>query len=421
MRRVLLACLFCVTALWFAAPAHAANGDYSIDELSTDITVEPNATAHIVERQVVTFEQDNFGMVWYLHVPEDGESVRISSVRVAPVDDGGAALGEWVRLQMVDSNQRFQGRNPGDFASPALRSSSVQPWYSYNIGDGMVRCCFPLSRSADARGETEGAASSSALEDGTVYRTYVVETDYAIRNRVRVYRDVAELYWRYVNDSLPSDSSDVNLLVRLPVPEGAEPDAVVQSITAWGHGPDEGTFGVKGDGTVAYHIDRISRGNYAEAHIIFPSYWMTSMDPNAANWFSNLRGSDAVAEEAQWVDVSQRGATWDNNVRVLFLGLAVFIILAGVVGVLRHGRSPKARRTLIRVSATFCIVALAENLFFREPLTTLMLFALAVIVLIVAFMLPLKDEPEKDERETGEPDNEEARTTEVAEGDGGSA
>jgi len=35
MRRVLLACLFCVTALWFAAPAHAANGDYSIDELST--------------------------------------------------------------------------------------------------------------------------------------------------------------------------------------------------------------------------------------------------------------------------------------------------------------------------------------------------------------------------------------------------
>ena len=406
MRRVLLTCLLCVAALLFAAPAYAANGDYTIDELSTEITIEPNATAHIIERQVVTFEEDNLGLVWYLHVPEDGESVRISNVRVAPVDDGGAVLGNWVRLQMFDSNPSLQGRNPGDTAASSVRTKSIQPWYSYKIGDGMMRCYFPLVRNADEGSEANGSTSNSASTQEPPYRTYAIETDYTIRNRVRVYRDVAELYWRYVNDSLPSDSDDVNLLVRLPLPEGIEPAEVVESVTAWGHGPNEGTFVIEGDGTVTYHIDHISRGNYAEAHIIFPSYWMSSMDPNATNWFSDVRGPDAIAEEAEWVDVSQRGATWDNNVRVLFLVLAVFIILAGVLGVLRHGRSPKARRALIRVSATFVIVALAENLFFREPLTTLMLFILAAIVLLVAFMLPLKDEPGDNEPEADHNDAE---------------
>ena len=412
MRHVLLTCLFCVATLLFATPAYASNGDYAVSELSTEITVEPNATAHIIERQVVSFEQDNLGLVWYLHVPEDGESVRIANVRVAPVDNGGAALGDWVRLQMFDSNPRQQGQNPGDSAAPAFRLNSIQPWYSYNVGDGMMRCYFPLAREVDGE---EGPKGSSASAEGTIYRTYVIETDYTIRNRVRVYRDVAELYWRYVNDSIPSDSEDVNLLVRLPLPEGIEPAEAVESITAWGHGPDEGTFVIKDDGTVTYHIDHISQGNYAEAHIIFPSYWMSSMAPNAANWFSNVRGPDAIMEEAEWVDVSQRGATWDNNVRVLFLVLAVFIILAGVLGVLRHGRSPKARRALIRVSATFVIVALAENLFFREPLTTLMLFGLAVVVLLVAFMLPLSNEPEGDDREAICAEQNEDATTENAE------
>ena len=454
-----LACLACLTcaALLFciecAPPAYAANGDYAVDELSTDLVVEPDGATRIIERQVVTFENVNEGMVWYLHVPEGDESVRITQVRVAPVDDGGTLLSEWTRLQMVDSNPQRQGRNPGDLAVPALRTQSVQPWYSYSIGDGMLRCYFPLmgadaiasgaatgddaasgvnadqndSTDPDAPADSSAdmaadpnadpdanqaadpnagsgadrnadasisATTNSAQSSESHYRTYVIETEYTIRNRVAVYRDVAELYWRYAHDSIPSDSRDVNLQIHLPVPGYADPTQVASSIHAWGHGPNEGTFTVGDDGVVTYHIDRIAQGSYAEAHVIFPQDWMTSTFSGDANSFLNARGPAAIAEEANWVDVSQREAAWDNNVRVLFGVLAGVIVAIGGVLAIWWGRSPRSRRALQRVAATLGIVALGEHLFFKEPITTFILVGLAAAVFLVALAMPAENQSE---------------------------
>ena len=391
MRRAFVACLVCVAALLFAAPAYAATGDYSIDELSTEMTVNTDASVHVVERQTVTFQGDSNGVVWYLHVPEGGESVRISSVRATPVDKGGTALADPIRLQMIDSDPVRQGRQPGDPAALSLRINTVQPWYSYNIGDGMMRCYFPLAGPTNE----EGAGESSSATKAEPYLTYVIETDYVIRHRVFVYRDVAELYWRYVNDSLPSDSYDVNFQVKLPVPGGFE-EGASETIKAWGHGPNDGTFSVSDDGTVTYHLDHIARGVYAEAHIIFPAVWMVDTPSDAMNVFSSIRGAEAIEEESEWVDVSQRQAAWDNNVRVFFLIVAMAVILVGIVSVLFRGRTARSRRVLLRVSAVLAIIALAENLFFREPLTTLMLVALAVIVAAIMLMLPVKDEDAKE-------------------------
>lgn len=388
MRRALIGLLAFVAALLFALPAYAVTGEYSIDELSTEMTVEPNATVRIVEKQTVTFEGDNTGLVWYLHVPESGETVRISSVKTAPVDKGGTQIGDWTYLQMVDANPQRQGRNPGDSAVVTLRSKEVQPWYSYRVSDGMMRCYFPLTNSGDDPSSSDGASSS----DDERFLTQTIEVDYEIRHRVRVYRDVAELYWRYVNDSLPSDSSDVNFQIKLPVPEWADPESVMSGIRAWGHGPNEGTFSVADDGVITYHIDSIAKGSYAEAHVIFPADWMTDMAPNAPNSFSNIRGAQAISEESEWVDRSKREIAWDNNVRMMFLVIVVVVVVVGLANALRHGRSPRARRAIVRLAATLAIIALAEQLFFREPLTTLVITVLAILAAVSAFFLPLEDE-----------------------------
>ena len=367
--------LACVIA---PAQAHAATGDYSIDELSTQITVETNASARIVEHQVLTFDTRNEGVTWYLHVPEDGESVRIASVRVAPVDDGGTLLGDWMRLQMIDSDPSRQGRNPGDTAAYQFRTQKSQPWYSYNIGDGMVRCWFPLEGSIDDPNRDEAAEPR---------QTYAIEIDYTIAHRIRIYRDVAELYWRYVNDSLPADADNVNLQVTLPIPAGLDLETARSEITAWGHGPTDGRFAIGEDGSVTYHMDHIARGNYAEAHIIFPASWETNVPDNGLNQFSELRRAAAEAEEAKWVDVGLREAAWDNKVRVVFLAFALLIILIAAINITRYGRTPHSRRTLVRTAATFAITALAAHLFFREPLTVnaLGLLALAAALASLAF------------------------------------
>lgn len=386
MRRILAICALCACAfalvMGLPATALAANGSYSVDELSTEITVQTDASAIAVERQVVTFENQNAGMVWYLRSPSGNESVRINSVRVAPVDDGGTPLGEWTRLQMIDTDPKMQGQWPGDTAALGLTTDKTQPWYSYNISDGMLRCWFPTS------GNAEG------------HRTYAVEVNYTVYNCVYAYRDVGELYWRYVHDSLPSSVNEVNLQVKLPAPEGATVKPG-EDVLAWGHGPDGGTFDISANGTVTYHLDHIARGYYAEAHLIFPASWLTNLPEGAAtgNQFADTRRTEAIDEESEWVDAAMREANWDNKVRVLFLCLAVAVILVGTIGVIRRGRSPLARRALIRTAATLGIMALAEKLLFREPLAFYLLLALAAVVAFVSLVLPTTEEPEETSNE----------------------
>lgn len=364
MRYTFLVGFSFVIAFLFPSNAFAVGSGYSIDELSTELHVDADGAVHVVEHQIVTFEDRNEGYIWYLHAPEQDESVKINVIRTVPVDNGGALTGEWTKLQMIDVDVARQGASPGDTASYALRMRQVQPWYSYSISDGMVRSYFPAESGA-----------------------YLIESDYTVSNRILVYRDVAELYWRYAQDSLPVEAHDVTLQVSLPAPfeEGADRS---QDILAWGHGPNNGSFAIGENGTVVYHVDWLERGTYAEAHILFPAYWMTSMRENAPRLYSELHMQDAIAAESEWVDSYSRGANWDYEVRVLFLGIAAVMIFIGVVCLALFGRTYRSRRALIRVACALGIVALATNLFFKEPLTVVMLLAVALIVLVVALCLP---------------------------------
>lgn len=495
------ACMALVTLLAFAvallcpATASADIGAYSIDELSTEIYVETNGTAHVIERQVYTFDDRNGGCVWYLHVPESGESVRISSIRVVPVDDGGTPIGDWTTLNAIDVDRVPQGTRPGDTAVSSLRSSTTRPWYSYSIGDGMVRCFFPTwvekpasssssssasagsgsseaersGQEADAQAEQEpqasdgapqsdaaaepvpdgdaategqqaaadsgeeGASSLSAVPDAAgmgetavssvstateTTNTYLIETDYTIQRRVRVYRDVAELYWRYANSDLPVDAHDVNLHITLPVPADAGPIVLGETVIAWGHGPDGGTIEVAEDGTITCHIDQVPQGNYAEAHVIFPASWMTNLSAEYVNQFTSVRADEARAEEAEWVDSSMRGAIWDYKVRVLFLAIALAVIAAGAIGVARNRGTSRSRRALVRTSVTLGIIALGEHLFFHEPLTTAILVGAAIVVALVALYLTEPGEDEEDYDVEAEDEAESQDVEHAADGEG---
>ena len=210
---------------------------------------------------------------------------------------------------------------------------------------------------------------------------------------------MAELYWRYVNDSLPVDANNVNLQVTLPIPPGLSAEAARNEISAWGHGPTDGRFAIGEDGAVTYHMDHITRGNYAEAHIVFPAGWETDVPSNGVNQFSELRRPSAEAEEATWVDVGVREAAWDNKVRMLFLVVSLIVILVAAVNITRRGRTSRSRRTLVRTAATFAIMALGEHLFFREPLTTYALVLLAIVAALVSLAFPVEGSEGRENQE----------------------
>ena len=412
MRRMMFICLALVATMLAApAAAYAVDGSYTTDELSTELTVETNSAVHVVERQTLTFSDRNAGVTWFLHVPQNSESVRISNVRVAPVDDGGTLLGDWTRLQMVDSKPDQQGKNPGDIAEPERRTIRTQPWYSYNIGDGMMRCYFPTGKAAIAANAAKDPDAQGEMPD---FHTYVIETDYTISHYVSVYRDIAELRWRYANYSIPNGARNVTLQVVLPLPADMDPAVASESIRAWGHSSDAGTFTIGENGTVTYRVERVGEGHYADAHVIFPAGWLTNIPPNAANLFSELREPDAIAEESEWVDISLREAAWDNKVRVVFLAIALLVIAIGAVSVIRHGRSARSHRALIRMAATLAIVALGEHLFFHELITTVILLLLAIVMGLVSFAIPPTDEDDADGVDEDAEDAEETDTEEDA-------
>lgn len=378
----ILAALLAAAMLLCAAPRSAfADTNFTIDELSTELTVNPNGSVQVVSRQVLTFSGANRGYTWYLHQPGVAESVRIESISVAEVDDGGTPLDGWTRLQMFDVEADQQGKWPGDAANAEWRRKDIQPWYSYDLSNGMVRSYFPAGNG-----------------------TYMIEANYTITNYVSVYRDIAELSWRYAHGSLPVDSSDVSLQVVLPVP----PDAVVEpgeNVIAWGHGPHDGRFEVNEDGTAIYSIDFLETGHYGEAHIIFPSSWMTAMAPNAPRLYTEMHKQEVLAEESQWVDASMRGAAWDYKVRVLCFSLAALVLMAGLIAVLRRGIVPRSRRTLVRVACVLAVEALAVKLLFNESFTVWCLLGAAAVVAISSLFMPQTAE----EAQAGADDGAEAR------------
>ena len=400
MKRALIAFAMLVVlllpaqALVAPCPAFAANPGYSIDQLSTDIYVETDSSMHVVERQVLTFGQQSKGLVWRLQEFEQSEPVKIASVRVVQLDSEGAAAGDWLSLQHADCKPEEQGLKPGDVPDASWRGADVQPWYSYSISDNMVRCYFP----ADAG-------------------TYMLEIDYTVMRRVTVFRDVGELYWRYAQSDMPVDAHDVMLRVALPVPAGYEiqPNSTVM---AWGHGPEDGAFTVGADGSVTYHVDVVEAGHYAEAHLLFPAGWIDNMAIRAPNHRTEIRRPDAIAEESEWLDRSARASIWDNKVRVMFMPIVALAALAAAIVAVAFGRSSRTRRWFVRIAATLGIVALAEQAFFREPLTTGILLAAAVAIALLAGCLPITDEvPEEDNLELCESDSEAEQADPVEQGD----
>lgn len=126
--------------LFIPAQSAFAVSHYASEELVTNVDVEPDASLKVTSRQLLMFDGQNEGLCWYLGAPVNDESFKILRVRVAPVDDGGGVLDGWTRLQMIDVNKAAQGASPGDIASVELRQGGQQPWYSYSISDGMIRC-----------------------------------------------------------------------------------------------------------------------------------------------------------------------------------------------------------------------------------------------------------------------------------------
>lgn len=306
LREGLFAALIVVALALVAAavfPSAALAKEYSCPQVAISATVDEAAALHVREQRVFDFDGDFTAVWWELgeNLPVDA-SVAIAGVSMSP-DTGGAP--QWQAMQEVPFQSQWR-----DSGGP-----QTVPAWSYDETFNTVYAFFDISDEKVA-----------------------FQLEYVVNNGVRVYEDVAELYWQFVGSGWAVDSSNVEASIALPVPAGAEVVAG-DTVRAWGHGPLDAEVAIQPDGVVDFDVPRVSAGEYAEARIAFPAEWVSQVDPSVTYGYDYL--DSILAEEQQWADEANARRTLARWLLFGVGGLCLVSIAVAVVLYFRFGREYK--------------------------------------------------------------------------------
>lgn len=196
-----------------SVPVHARS--YEFERIDTQVQVAPDGTMRVIEDRTVRFDGTFRGM--YRDIPLDAPLARYGGYKVIleRVLDGGTRLPEVPRAQL----------RPGTFTS-------------YRNGDAL-------------RLEWQYAASDETRTFRLVYR---------IAGHVKRYRDIAELWWTFVEGDRGAYVAYASVTVRFPEP--ADP-------RAWGHGTLAGEVMIVDARTVRFEVPGLDIGEELGARIAF--------------------------------------------------------------------------------------------------------------------------------------------------------
>lgn len=328
----------CIAILLFPHQAQAKS--YEMPKVSIAAEAQTDGSLRVVEARTFEFNGD-FTAVWWTFsdLPSNAKLV-VNGVHLSfdsSKDETGSIFG--------DGSSDGVGSSANSDSSAgfdANRNGGSNP----NFDIDLTSVSFRESWRDEGGPGTE--AYSLDEQQSTVYvffdasdETITVTLDYTVENGVQAYKDMAEVYWKYVGDGWEEASCDVSMTLILPVASGA---SVVpgNTVRAWGHGPLDGVVSVGDDGTVTYTVPKVKAGQYAEARVLFPVSWLTNLSSKAAQLHKDTARLDTVlSEESVWADQA-------NRQRVLSLAL---VVACGVVCALllvwalwlyfRHGKEHK--------------------------------------------------------------------------------
>ena len=296
-----------------AERAYAAPYEYS--HASINAQVQTDASVRVVEHRVLSFSGDCDQYQQEYHGLQKNQQLVINDVRIAPVDELGNVVGDWQRLSPVAFRSEWRRTMPSDKLAELTQSGS----YAYDMTKHITHMYFPAHAGDNI----------------------VVEFDYSVVNGALAYKDVADVSIKYVGDSFQADSHDVTFTITLPVLESVQA-MPGKNVYAWGHGPENGTFENQG-AAVVYTDEFVKAGQYAEAHVVFPS-----------NWLRNISGSDSrlhrdemhlnwiLNNEEGWQDRFRYGAITDDRVSIVLVAVALLALFASLAACLRFRNEPQS-------------------------------------------------------------------------------
>ena len=280
-RRVRIALVMAViTLVAILAPVRAlADGDYSIDRVDMDATVNTDGSLDVSETREFDFDGSFHGVYW--EIPEgryQDRTIQVSVRSVGEVRDGTLV--------------------------PFKESSS-----------GMDGTYSVTQEGSNVRIKIYSAHSDEKAQ---------FQISYSLSNLAVRYDDTSELYWKFVSDGWDRESQNVTCRLHLPVPAGATVTPG-DTVRAWGHGPLDGTVSFDGN-DIVYTAPGVGSSEFAEMRVAFPAAWLSDTQVTPGSELDSI-----LSEEQGYADQANQRRTHALIINWSWVGVAVALTVASIV------------------------------------------------------------------------------------------
>ena len=314
---LLLSLLFAIAfaCMFSPAPAFADSnpdsGEYSIERVSISSNVQTDGSLHVVEQRVIRFEQNHANLCWWQDLP-GGDSVEyLTGISVAQMDSIDQQELNLVPLEYAEYDPQWrEGEVP------------AKDVYSFDEEHGRTYAFF------DVTGE------------------YVLlQSEYDIVGAVQLYKDCAELRWKFVAaGQWSSASQNVSCTVSLPVPADAQPVAG-KDVYGWSHGPEGGSLNFDtGVNSVTVWEEVVPSDEYSEIRILMPAEWIGNATPEVASKHAgSLHRDKVLQEELEWVDQKAYRRLSELSAFIVFAILSILFTAFALLMYALFGRVRKVK------------------------------------------------------------------------------
>ncbi|MGI6105581.1 MAG: DUF2207 domain-containing protein [Raoultibacter sp.] len=297
----LSAVFFLIVFFW---PNQAYAKSYTMPSVDIQAEAQTDGTLYISEQRTFDFDGE-FSAVWWTFsgLPQNA-SLEFHDVSITRIDESGEAIGEAVVLPEEEFLLSWRDAGGPTSAAFSVDSPKNTVYVFFDAADESLR----------------------------------VDMNYSVVNGVQAYKDVGEVYWKYIGDQWAEASNNVSMTLALPLPSGTEVVAG-ENVRAWGHGPLDGNVSINADGTISYTVAKVNAGQYAEARVVFPVGWLTNLsDESVLLHKDTARLETVLSEEEVWADQANRSRMISLALVIGCGIISLLILLWAIRSYFKHGK-----------------------------------------------------------------------------------
>ncbi len=331
---LIICALALLASLVIAAFPNSAFANFENLSIEGTAQVKTDASLHVAEQRAYSFDESYSALKWNISGADIESSINVSSIRALKANNEGKSTGNWRTFKEVSFNSSWRDL----LNSTGGKTEEMEAFFdSSSASSNAENYCVKPKKHTYSFDSTNNCVFifPKAIDENTVY-----ECSYTISNAVRVYDDVAELYWTYSQPSGEESAKNVHMQIQLPVPENAEvlPN---KNVYAWGHGPN-GSVEIREDGVIDIKVSEVKAGQYSMVHIVFPKNWLHNVKENSSSYKTGTRLGYALAEEENWSDTASAYEVNSYFLAIIVCAISLIALILSIVLYLIFGREKKA-------------------------------------------------------------------------------